>query len=138
MKAEASKVTVAVATVVIFGTVAIFLYPAIYPLMSQWFSPETFGIYIGSTVLAKAPEAVCIIAIGFNGTVCSEIDNRVFLYVYPHGAVALNIDCQVCRRKTRSTIGIPATLYSSHASACAGNWSAGICGSSLPASTNAA
>ena len=40
----------AVATVVIFGTVAIFLYPAIYPLMSQWFSPETFGIYIGSTV----------------------------------------------------------------------------------------
>ncbi|STM38195.1 inner membrane protein [Escherichia coli] len=50
MKAEASKVTVAVATVVIFGTVAIFLYPAIYPLMSQWFSPETFGIYIGSTV----------------------------------------------------------------------------------------
>ncbi len=50
VKAEASKVTVAVATVVIFGTVAIFLYPAIYPLMSQWFSPETFGIYIGSTV----------------------------------------------------------------------------------------
>lgn len=41
VKAEASKVTVAVATVVIFGTVAIFLYPAIYPLMSQWFSPET-------------------------------------------------------------------------------------------------
>ena len=40
VKAEASKVTVAVATVVIFGTVAIFLYPAIYPLMSQWFSPE--------------------------------------------------------------------------------------------------
>ena len=56
--------------------------------------------------LAKAPEAVSIIAIGFNGTVCSEIDNRVFLYVYPHGAVALNIDCQVCRRKTRSTIGV--------------------------------
>ena len=50
VKAEARKVTVAVATVVIFGTVAIFLYPAIYPLMSQWFSPETFGIYIGSTV----------------------------------------------------------------------------------------
>lgn len=49
VKAEASKVTVAVATVVIFGTVAIFLYPAIYPLMSQWFSPET-SVFIGSTV----------------------------------------------------------------------------------------
>ncbi len=45
VKAEASKVTMAVATVVIFGTVAIFLYPAIYSLMSQWFSPETFGVY---------------------------------------------------------------------------------------------
>ena len=38
VKAEASKVTVAVATVVIFGTIAIFLYPA------------TYGIYMGSTM----------------------------------------------------------------------------------------
>ncbi|XTZ39722.1 YeiH family putative sulfate export transporter [Salmonella enterica] len=50
VKAEASKVTVAVATVVIFGTVAIFVYPALYPLLAQWFGPETFGIWIGSTV----------------------------------------------------------------------------------------
>lgn len=50
VKAEASKVTVAVATVVIFGTLAIFLYPAMYPLVAHWFSPETFGIYIGSTM----------------------------------------------------------------------------------------
>lgn len=49
-KAEASKVTVAVATVVIFGTLAIFLYPAMYPLVAHWFSPETYGIYIGSTM----------------------------------------------------------------------------------------
>ena len=46
VKAEASKVTVAVATVVIFGTLAIFLYP----LVAHWFSPETYGIYIGSTM----------------------------------------------------------------------------------------
>jgi uncharacterized integral membrane protein (TIGR00698 family) len=50
VKAEASKVTVAVATVVIFGTIAIFLYPAMYPLVAHWFSPETYGIYIGSTM----------------------------------------------------------------------------------------
>ncbi|KNC90249.1 YeiH family protein [Trabulsiella odontotermitis] len=50
VKAEASKVTVAVATVVIFGTIAIFLYPAMYPLFAHWFSPETYGIYIGSTM----------------------------------------------------------------------------------------
>ncbi len=50
VKAEASKVTVAVATVVIFGTLAIFIYPALYPLLGHWFSPETYGIWIGSTV----------------------------------------------------------------------------------------
>ena len=50
VKAEASKVTVAVATVVIFGTIAIFLYPAMYPLLAHWFTPETYGIYLGSTM----------------------------------------------------------------------------------------
>ena len=50
VKAEASKVTVAVATVVIFGTLAIFIYPAMYPLLAHWFTPETYGIYIGSTM----------------------------------------------------------------------------------------
>lgn len=50
VKAESSKVTVAVATVVIFGTLAIFLYPAIYPLLAHWFTPQAYGIYIGSTV----------------------------------------------------------------------------------------
>ena len=50
VKADASKVTVAVATVVIFGTLAIFIYPLLYPLVEQWFTPETFGIYAGSTM----------------------------------------------------------------------------------------
>lgn len=50
VKAEASKVTVAIATVMIFGTLAIFIYPAIYPLLAHWFTPESYGIYIGSTM----------------------------------------------------------------------------------------
>lgn len=50
VKAEASKVTVAVATVVIFGTIAIFLYPAMYHLLAAEFSRENYGIYIGSTM----------------------------------------------------------------------------------------
>lgn len=50
LKAESSKVTVAIATVMIFGTLAIFIYPAIYPLLAHWFTPENYGIYIGSTM----------------------------------------------------------------------------------------
>ena len=50
VKAESSKVAVAVATVVIYGTLAIFIYPAIYPLLAHWFTPEAYGIYMGSTM----------------------------------------------------------------------------------------
>lgn len=54
LDAKAEKVTVAVATVVIFGTAAIFLYPWLWQmnLHHHWvnFSAEQFGIYTGSTV----------------------------------------------------------------------------------------
>ncbi|PHM26513.1 YeiH family protein [Xenorhabdus ehlersii] len=64
VKAPASKVTVAVSTVVIFGTLAIFIYPWIYQLNThyQWFNftQETFGIFSGSTV----HEVAQVVAIG--------------------------------------------------------------------------
>ncbi|OOH92416.1 hypothetical protein BMT54_00495 [Pasteurellaceae bacterium 15-036681] len=50
VKAESHKVSVAVALIVIFGTVCMFLYPLIYPLLNQWISSHQFGIYIGSSV----------------------------------------------------------------------------------------
>ncbi|WP_413726165.1 YeiH family putative sulfate export transporter [Sodalis sp. RH16] len=54
LKAEASKVTVAVATVVVFGTLAIFVYPWLYRLNLHYhwlsFSELSFGIYAGSTI----------------------------------------------------------------------------------------
>ncbi len=54
LKAESSKVTVAVATVVVFGTLAIFVYPWLYNLNLHYhwlpFSELSFGIYAGSTI----------------------------------------------------------------------------------------
>ncbi|WP_416200160.1 YeiH family protein [Undibacterium sp. 5I1] len=54
IKAKAEQVMVAVSTVVVFGTVAIFLYPALYHLNAQlhWLkvSPTAYGIFTGSTV----------------------------------------------------------------------------------------
>lgn len=54
IKGRAEQVTVAVSTVVVFGTLAIFLYPALYHLNAQlhWFNvtPNAFGIFTGSTV----------------------------------------------------------------------------------------
>ena len=48
IESESHKVSVAVATVVVFGTVAMFLYPVLYPLTG--FTQRQFGIYTGATV----------------------------------------------------------------------------------------
>jgi uncharacterized integral membrane protein (TIGR00698 family) len=53
VRGNADDVTIAVSTVVVFGTVAMFLYPALYPLMPHGLSPEgapAFGVYTGSTI----------------------------------------------------------------------------------------
>ena len=53
LRARSEQVTVAVSTVVIFGSLAIFLYPLLYTLQAEpaWgMRLPDFGIYIGSTV----------------------------------------------------------------------------------------
>lgn len=48
--AEAHKSAIAVSTVVIFGSLAMFLYPFLYQLGFIPLLPETMGIYIGGTI----------------------------------------------------------------------------------------
>ncbi|MFJ3057853.1 YeiH family protein [Herbaspirillum sp. NPDC087042] len=53
LRARSEQVTVAVSTVVIFGSLAIFLYPLLYTLQAEpaWgVRLPDFGVYIGSTV----------------------------------------------------------------------------------------
>jgi uncharacterized integral membrane protein (TIGR00698 family) len=54
VRGRADQVTVAISTVVLFGTVAIFLYPLLYSLNIQWLllpsGANAFGIYAGSTI----------------------------------------------------------------------------------------
>lgn len=50
VKAEPHKTAVAVATVVCFGTLAMFLYPIVYRTGLIPMNPETFGVYIGASV----------------------------------------------------------------------------------------
>ena len=52
VKAEAHKVTIAVATVVVFGTISMILYPFLYHLgwLQPWLSAQDYGIYTGSTI----------------------------------------------------------------------------------------
>lgn len=52
LKAKGEQVAVAVATVVVFGTLAMFLYPWMYHVLPAAFEPaaQQYGVYIGSTV----------------------------------------------------------------------------------------
>jgi uncharacterized integral membrane protein (TIGR00698 family) len=50
LKAEAHKGAVAVSTVVLFGTIAMFLYPALYRMNILDLDPAGFGIYAGGTI----------------------------------------------------------------------------------------
>jgi uncharacterized integral membrane protein (TIGR00698 family) len=54
VRGRAEQVTVAVSTVVVFGTLAIFLYPALYHVLNRFhllaMSPSAYGIYAGSTI----------------------------------------------------------------------------------------
>jgi uncharacterized integral membrane protein (TIGR00698 family) len=54
LRAKSEQVTVAISTVVVFGTLAIFLYPALYALNLHWHwlpaGSRAFGIYAGSTI----------------------------------------------------------------------------------------
>ncbi|ARJ43041.1 hypothetical protein B1H58_14060 [Pantoea alhagi] len=67
VKAQAAKVAVAIATVVLFGTLAIFIWPLLWPLAQQLFpalSMTQFGIYTGSTVHEVAQVVAAGHAIG--------------------------------------------------------------------------
>src|SRR5207253_2800200 len=54
LRARTEQVTVAISTVVVFGTVAIFVYPALYDLNVHWqlvpAGTKAFGVYAGSTI----------------------------------------------------------------------------------------
>ncbi len=66
VKAQAHKVSVAVATVVVGGTVAMFLYPVLYPWLQLMFGfdAHSYGLYAGSTIHVVAQVVVAGRAVG--------------------------------------------------------------------------
>lgn len=62
VRAQAHKVSVAVSTVVVFGTLAMFLYPWLYPHLG--FDPHAYGVFAGSTIHEVAQVVVAGKAVG--------------------------------------------------------------------------
>lgn len=49
-RAKTSAITQAVTVIVLFGTLAIFIYPIIFPFITHYISNSAFGVYVGSSV----------------------------------------------------------------------------------------
>jgi uncharacterized integral membrane protein (TIGR00698 family) len=68
VRGRAEQVMVAVATVVVFGTLAMFLYPVLHQLNAQHqliaMSPSAYGVYTGSTIHEVAQVVVAGRAVG--------------------------------------------------------------------------
>ena len=62
VRGQAHKVSVAVATVVVFGTLGMFLYPWLYPHLGL--DEHAFGVYAGSTIHEVAQVVVAGRAVG--------------------------------------------------------------------------
>jgi uncharacterized integral membrane protein (TIGR00698 family) len=62
VRGQAHKVSVAVATVVIFGTLGMFVYPLLYPYLGL--SETAYGLYAGSTIHEVAQVVVAGRAVG--------------------------------------------------------------------------
>ncbi len=60
LRARSEEITIAVATVVIFGTLSMFLYPLLFPYLGL--SQKAYGIFVGSTV----HEVAQVVAAGKN------------------------------------------------------------------------
>lgn len=81
VKARAEQVTVAVATVVVFGTLAIFIYPQLYALNLHWhwlpLAPAAFGVYAGSSIHEVAQVVAAARSVGADAAATAVITKMV-------------------------------------------------------------
>lgn len=75
VRAPSHKVSVAVATVVVFGTIGMFLYPLMYPLLGL--SEHAYGIYVGSSVHEVAQVVAAGKAISDNAASTAVIEKML-------------------------------------------------------------
>lgn len=93
--ARAEQVTVAVSTVVVFGTLSIFLYPTLYHLNAHYhvlkISPTAFGIFAGSTIHEVAQVVAAGRAIGESAANTAVITKMVRVMLLAPFLVILSI-----------------------------------------------
>ncbi len=75
IRGQAHKVSVAVATVVVFGTLGMFVYPSLYPYLGL--SEHAYGVYAGATIHEVAQVVVAGKAIGDGAAAAAVIEKML-------------------------------------------------------------
>jgi uncharacterized integral membrane protein (TIGR00698 family) len=92
VRGRADQVTVAVSTVVVFGTVAIFLYPVLYHLGFFGIrSPAAYGLFAGSTIHEVAQVVAAGRAIGEQAAATAVITKMVRVMLLAPFLLALSV-----------------------------------------------
>jgi len=113
VRGRAEQVTVAVSTVVVFGTVAIFLYPAVYHFINRSHVPAmsaaSYGIFAGSTILEVAQVVAAGRSIGEDAANTAVITKMVrVMMLAPFLAVLSTVLTRTAaRRNAREPGGAP-------------------------------
>jgi len=92
VRGRADQVTVAVSTVVVFGTIAIFLYPVLYHLnVFGISSPAAYGLFAGSTIHEVAQVVAAGRAIGEQAAATAVITKMVRVMLLAPFLLALSV-----------------------------------------------
>ena len=107
LNASNERVAVAISTVVIFGTLSIFIYPVIYSYCiysyAEYCSPDKFGIYIGSTIHEVAQVVATADAISENVTNTAVIAKMVRVIMLAPFLIALSAFVSFTRNSSKSS-----------------------------------
>ncbi len=106
VRARPEQVTVAVATVVVFGTLATFLYPFLYRLNGDWqllqVSSLSFGLYVGSTVHEVAQVVAAAQLVDADAANVAVVAKMVRVMMLPLFLVALSAFLMQAARRLRA------------------------------------
>ncbi|QIR76320.1 YeiH family putative sulfate export transporter [Sulfurospirillum diekertiae] len=111
INAEPYKSAIAVSTVVVFGSIAMFLYPFLYTLGLIPLSPEAMGIYIGGTIHEVAHVVAAGNAVGIEAAKTAVIVKMIRVMLLAPFLVILGFwlvrTTQHVAQKQKSKITIP-------------------------------
>lgn len=102
IKAQAHKVSVAVATVVVFGTLSMFAYPIMFDYMGL--SEHAYGVFVGSTIHEVAQVVAAGTAVSANAADTAVIEKMLRVMMLAPFLVALSFWQSKKHAKTNNNV----------------------------------